>query len=137
MRGVKSGTTVIAFLAIIAMAIPGWAQSTGAIQGSITDAQGAVVPGTTITVRNVATGVERSTVTDASGDYLAPALAPGRYRVEARLVGLQRSVARRGRGRRPDLGREYPVDGRHRRRGRERDRDRRRSSTPRPPRSAR
>src|SRR6185295_15649412 len=88
MRGVKYGTAIIAFLAIIATARPGWAQSTGAIQGNITDAQGAVVPGATITVRNVATGVERSTVSDSSGDYLAPSLAPGRYRVEARLSGF-------------------------------------------------
>src|SRR5512132_2622906 len=88
MRGVKYGTTIMAFLAIIAMTLPGWAQSTGAIQGNITDAQGAVVPGATITVRNIATGVERSTVSDMSGDYLVPSLAPGLYRVEARLSGF-------------------------------------------------
>jgi hypothetical protein len=88
MRGVKYGAAILAFLAIIAMARPTSAQSTGAIQGSVTDAQGAVVPGATITVRNVATGVERSTVSDMSGEYLAPSLAPGLYRVEARLSGF-------------------------------------------------
>src|SRR6185295_16843722 len=98
MRGVKFGAAILAFLAIIAMARPASAQSTGAIQGSITDAQGAVVPGATITVRNVATGVERSTVSDASGDYLAPSLAPGLYRVEARLSGFN------------DQSREVEVD---------------------------
>ena len=102
MKDVRFGTAVIAVLAIIAMATPGWAQSTGAIQGNITDAQGAVVPGATITVRNVATGVERSLVSDAAGDYLAPSLAPGRYRVEAQLVGLPGPGARGRRRRRPD-----------------------------------
>jgi flagellin-like hook-associated protein FlgL len=66
-----------------------WAQSTGAVQGNVTDAQSAVLPGTTVTVRNEATGIERSLVSDAAGDYLAPSLAPGRYRVEAHLQGFQ------------------------------------------------
>ena len=94
MSGVKYGAVIGAFLAIIAMATPGSGQSTGAIQGNVSDAQGAVVPGATITVRNVATGVERSTVSDASGDYLAPSLAPGLYRVEARLWASTISRAR-------------------------------------------
>ena len=98
MSGVKYGAVIGAFLAIIAMATPGSGQSTGAIQGNVSDAQGAVVPGATITVRNVATGVERSTVSDASGDYLAPSLAPGLYRVEARLSGFN------------DQSREVEVD---------------------------
>src|SRR5216683_7567229 len=75
--------------ALIAMAPPLWAQSSGAIQGNITDAQGAVVPGATVIVRNQATGIERSLVSDAAGDYLAPSLAPGRYRIDAHLSGFQ------------------------------------------------
>jgi hypothetical protein len=89
MTRVKYGTSIITFFAAIAMATPALAQSTGAIQGTITDAQGAVVPGTTVIVRNVATGVERSLVSDVAGDYQAPSLAPGRYRVEAHLTGFE------------------------------------------------
>src|ERR1700680_227140 len=89
MTRTKYGAAIVAFFAAIAMATPAWAQSTGAVQGNITDAQGSVVPGTTVTVRNVATGVERSLVSDAAGDYLAASLAPGPYRVEARLSGFQ------------------------------------------------
>jgi carboxypeptidase family protein/TonB-dependent receptor-like protein len=89
MTRTKYGAAIVAFFAGIAMATPAWAQSTGAVQGNITDAQGSVVPGTTVTVRNVATGVERSVVSDAAGDYLAASLAPGPYRVEARLSGFQ------------------------------------------------
>ncbi len=65
------------------------AQSTSTLQGTITDAQGAVVPGVTVLVRNQQTGVERTIVTDAGGQYRAPALPPGRYRIEARLQGFQ------------------------------------------------
>ncbi len=78
----------IVLVAGILMATPARAQSTGAIQGNIVDAQGAVVPGVTVTVKNVATGVERTTVSDAGGDYLTPSLAPGLYRIETRLTGF-------------------------------------------------
>src|SRR6476620_8650271 len=81
-----TGIVLFALFAGILMATPARAQSTGAIQGNIVDAQGAVVPGVTVTVRNVATGVERTTVSDAGGDYLTPSLAPGLYRIETRLT---------------------------------------------------
>ena len=98
MTRMKYGTGIVAFFAAIAMAAPASAQSTGAIQWNITDAQGSVVPGTTVTIRNVATGVERSVVSDAAGDYLAPSLAPGPYRIEARLsrAVLESNDAREG-----------------------------------------
>jgi hypothetical protein len=89
---------IVVLVALIATALPLWAQSTGTVQGNITDAQGGVLPGTTVTVRNQATGVERSLVSDAAGEYLAPSLPPGRYRVEAHLSGFQ------------DQAREVDVD---------------------------
>jgi len=65
------------------------AQSTGTLRGTITDAQGAVVPGVSVVVRNQATGAERTTVSDSSGAYVAASLPPGPYRVEAQLQGFQ------------------------------------------------
>jgi hypothetical protein len=65
------------------------AQSTGAIQGTVTDAQGAIVPGAMIVIRNLSTAVERSVISDAAGGYLAPSLPPGLYRLEAQLPGFQ------------------------------------------------
>jgi len=88
MRQWWCGAGICAFLAMIMTTTPAWAQSTGAIQGTVTDTQGSVVPGATVTVRNVATGVERSTVSDASGEYITPSLAPGRYRIETHLSGF-------------------------------------------------
>src|SRR5690349_9913944 len=66
-----------------------FAQSTSTIQGAITDSNGGVLPGVTVTVRNAATGLERAVPTDSDGQYLAAALPPGRYRVEAALTGFQ------------------------------------------------
>src|SRR6476661_2830031 len=85
-------TSVRSFLlaiALVALAAPSAAQSTGTIQGTVTDQQSAMVPGVTVVVRNQATGTERSLVTDASGEYLAAALPPGHYVVAASLTGFQ------------------------------------------------
>ena len=82
-------TFLTVLIAIVAAAAPALAQSTGTIQGTVTDAQGAVVPGAMIVIRNQATGVERSIISDAAGGYLAPSLPPGPYLVEAQLSGFQ------------------------------------------------
>ena len=109
MRQWWCGAGIYAFLAIIMTTAPVRAQSTGAIQGTVTDAQGAVVPGATVTVRHVATGVERSLVTDAAGEYQAPSLAPGRYRDRGTSVRLPGSGAR-GRCRGGADGRRQHAD---------------------------
>ena len=51
----------------------------GTILGTATDASGAVVAGAKVTVRNVATGLERTTETSADGSYSLPELPIGTY----------------------------------------------------------
>jgi outer membrane receptor protein involved in Fe transport len=79
----------------------------GAIEGTVTDESGAVLPGATVTVRNQATGVSRETTTDGSGLYRAPLLPVGTYEVTAALSGFATT-------RRPNLtltiGQTLPVD---------------------------
>jgi len=70
-----------------------FAQSTGTIQGSVTDPTGAGVPNAAVSVKNQSTGEERSTTTEASGLYSVPSLAVGLYRVEVRAPGLQTTAA--------------------------------------------
>jgi hypothetical protein len=57
--------------------------STGTIQGSVADAQGAIIQNASITVTNL--GTNRSTVvtSNAQGLFSLPALDPGSYKVEA------------------------------------------------------
>src|SRR5271166_464218 len=64
----------------------------GTILGSVTDAQGAVVAGAKVTVKNVGTGLERSTETSADGSYALPELPIGTYSVTITLAGFQTSV---------------------------------------------
>src|SRR5258707_1978237 len=60
----------------------------GAIEGTVTDQSGGVLPGVTVSIRNTATGVTRETTTDASGLYRAPLLPIGPYEVTSALAGF-------------------------------------------------
>jgi hypothetical protein len=73
----------------IGVAMPAAAQTTnGVIAGVISDAQGGVLPGVTVTGRNPETGLTRTVVTEADGRYRLAALPPGRYeRRRARRAG--------------------------------------------------
>ncbi|MGZ8854147.1 MAG: carboxypeptidase-like regulatory domain-containing protein, partial [Thermoanaerobaculia bacterium] len=81
---------VLSVLAVLTLtAVPLSAQTvTGTMQGTVTDRTGAALPGVTVTVRNVDTGLERIVVTDGVGFYNAPFLPVGRYNVEAGLSGF-------------------------------------------------
>ena len=62
---------------------------TGTILGTITDSSGAVMPGTTVTLRNTGTGLTRTVTTDAAGEYTVPSLPTGKYTVTAELSGFK------------------------------------------------
>jgi hypothetical protein len=60
----------------------------GEITGTAKDETGAALPGVTITVTHLETGLTRVVVTNASGQYRAPLLPVGPYRIEAALAGF-------------------------------------------------
>ncbi len=65
------------------------AQTTnGAIAGIVSDAQGGVLPGVTLTLRNTDTGLTRTGVTEVDGRYRVGGLPPGRYSLRADLQGF-------------------------------------------------
>src|SRR5712672_1041729 len=64
----------------------------GTILGTVTDPSGAVVAGAKVTVKNVGTGLERTTDTSADGSYALPELQIGTYTVTVTLTGFQTSV---------------------------------------------
>ncbi len=74
-----------------------WAQGgqTGAIQGIATDRSGAVVPGVTITIKNLATSFERVVISENDGGYRFPNLNPGEYQLRAELAGFAAFVVER------------------------------------------
>lgn len=68
------------------------AGATGTILGTVTDSSGAIVSNAKVTVTNTATNVDVRQVTSSSGDYNAPALNPGTYKVTVEAAGFQKSV---------------------------------------------
>ena len=68
------------------------AQSTAALNGTVTDATGAVVPNAKVTATNQATGIESATETDTAGAYFFPTLAIGIYRVQVMALSFQMAV---------------------------------------------
>src|SRR5471030_2115459 len=71
-------------LAICLLTGAAFAQSTATVQGTVTDPTSASVPNATITVRNQNTGEERTTQSDANGQYVVPSLPVGTYRLEVK-----------------------------------------------------
>src|SRR5262245_61389985 len=70
-----------------------WRRTTNAtLRGSITDQSGAVLPGVTISVRNQGTGVERTTLSDETGNYQVAALPVGIYQIDVRLQGMKPQI---------------------------------------------
>ncbi len=86
----KRVATLVCLLVLLLAASFGFAQSLagGAIEGTVTDSSGAVVPGANLTARNLANGVEyRSTSSDA-GLFTFPVLPVGTYEVTAEKQGF-------------------------------------------------
>jgi hypothetical protein len=77
--------------ALMFCAVTAFAQSAGegAIQGTVTDPTGAVVPDAAVTATNVATGVKVSHPTSSSGLYVMTPLLPGIYTVDVKAAGFQ------------------------------------------------
>src|SRR5689334_14059183 len=82
-------------LLIILLAASGLSAQTfrGTILGTVTDPSGAVVAGARVTVKNVGTGLERTTETSADGSYSLPELPIGTYTVTVSQLGFQTFVA--------------------------------------------
>ena len=61
----------------------------GRVAGSVTDPSGAAVTGATVAVRNLDTGVIRSTASDKGGLYVLPSLPAGHYQITVESKGFQ------------------------------------------------
>jgi hypothetical protein len=95
---------VLLVLALSLMSLPALAQSTaGRVLGSIIDQSGASVAGATVVVTDMEHGTSRSLTTDASGDYVAPDLIPGTYKIRVEAKGFK-SVER------PNIAIEVATD---------------------------
>ncbi len=80
-------------IAMVLLPATGWPQvAGGTLAGNITDPSGAAVPQAQVAIRNVATGVERTAMTNADGLYTAVNLLPGNYQVTVSASGFNTLV---------------------------------------------
>src|SRR5215475_10484830 len=85
-----SAAAVAAMIAAMFIATPLRAQvPTGTILGTVKDAQGAVVPGATVTATNLGTQFSKSAVSDGAGEYALRLLPVGDYVVAVTLTGFK------------------------------------------------
>jgi hypothetical protein len=91
MRSLSNGIRILGVVCLVlALAVLLISQTTsGRILGSVTDQSGAAVAGATVVVTDVQRGATRTVVTDASGDYVAPELQPGVYKVRVEAKGFK------------------------------------------------
>ena len=81
---------VIAFLCLVCVPVL-VGQTSGSVSGHVDDATKASIPAALVTLKNVATGTERTTVTTGAGDYTFTEVPVGVYTVSATHAGFKTS----------------------------------------------
>jgi hypothetical protein len=82
------------FCLVVCLATPALSQnrSSGEIRGTVTDSSGAVLPGVTVTLVNIDTGVKTELTTNASGIYDSVSTRTGTYNVSFEKPGFKKLV---------------------------------------------
>jgi len=93
MRLLKNFVRAIAFsVCILSMGVAAHAQYRASIQGVVTDPQGAVVSGATLTLKNLQTNQTLTATTDENGIYNFNALPPNQYSLAVEKAGFKKRV---------------------------------------------
>ena len=88
-KGLQAFAAMLSVFLLFTGNLTALAQSSGTIQGTVTDPSGAAVVGGKVTIRNEGTGEERTTETDSAGAYQVAALAVGTYQIQVQAQGFQ------------------------------------------------
>ena len=67
--------------------------TTGTIQGTVTDANGAIVPDASVEIKNLDTNSSKTLTSDEGGRFVALALSPGKYNITVTKQGFGTLVA--------------------------------------------
>ena len=87
-------TSHLFVLASLVCAVAMAQESRGTITGTVSDPQGAAIPGATVAARNQGTNLEAKTTTNESGVYVLPFLNTGTYTVTATVAGFKSAAER-------------------------------------------
>ncbi len=87
------GNISISVLLVLVLTLASVAQIVGgAISGTVRDPSGAAVPGASIVLTNIETGLQRSMMTSDVGRYSIPSIAVGHYKLQVSQAGFQSLV---------------------------------------------
>jgi hypothetical protein len=87
----RSSRVGISGLLLLALSSFSWSQTgTSTIRGTVTDPQGRVVSGASVTLTNSATNAIRTTKSTDAGDYVFDLIPPGTYRIDFEATGFKR-----------------------------------------------
>jgi outer membrane receptor protein involved in Fe transport len=85
---IRPHTFLLVAVVVLGMAAAAAADTGGRLSGTVSDTDGASLPGVTVTVSSPSLIGTRTEVTDSSGQYLFPDLPPGDYSLRAELEGF-------------------------------------------------
>ena len=74
---------------LLLVSLSGWASPRGSISGTVADPSEAVMPGVTVVICNMETGMRQTTATNSDGFFSLSALPPGQYQIEAHQSGFR------------------------------------------------
>ncbi len=79
---------------VLAFCAAAWAQDTASITGTITDPSGAAVPNAQVAVTNAEHGINRTSLSNGSGDFLFASLPIGSYDLTVTAEGFKKYAAK-------------------------------------------
>src|SRR6266496_4309569 len=86
---IRKSTYAIGLILMLSSSWPALAQTAlGTLRGVVLDQQGGVLPGVTISIRQIDTNTLQATQSADGGRYFLPNLRPGQYEVIAELSGF-------------------------------------------------
>ncbi|HVM74735.1 MAG TPA: TonB-dependent receptor [Candidatus Saccharimonadales bacterium] len=94
-RSFRTLCTCVCVLTVLILSVGPVANSQtfrGTILGTVTDSSGAAVPGATVTIKNVDTGLTRAVTTTDTGDYSVPELPLGTYTISVEKSGFKVAI---------------------------------------------
>jgi hypothetical protein len=89
-RWLSAAMALVLVAATAAFTLPALAQTTGTVEGVITDSSNSPLPGASVELKSPALQGARTAVTNADGRFRFPALPPGSYAVTASLSGFKK-----------------------------------------------
>ena len=92
MASVRSPFAILLLMPVLGVGMLLAQSERGTITGAVRDASGAVVPGASIQITNVATNVTTATTSNQTGEFTVPGVAAGKYNLRVEKQGFRTFV---------------------------------------------